>query len=146
MDHEPLTRRALARLLAGTALIASAPAVIGNRGASTGANALVAVLARFREDVLAAFRASELETLARVAHATASRLGASTLDAAAARIVGRRLDEIGSHAHARELHALVARNIRADYAAGRIESVAGWLLSRTELLIVAQTLRKPIGR
>lgn len=146
MDRKPLTRRAMAQVLAGAAVVASTPALVENPARPATTNALIEVLARFRKNVLAGFTAKEVERLAIAAHAAAAKDGIGTLEAAAVRIVGRSLDEISLLGGARELRSLVARNIRADYAADRIESVAGWFLSRTELLIVAQTVRKPTGR
>ncbi len=133
-----LTRRELARAAAGTALMAGTPLLV--REVS---DVLIDVLARFRNDVLAAFRADELETLATVAHEVAAGRGIATFESAAAAIAGRDVAALSSLSPD-ELRALIGRNVRRDFASDDVVNVGGWQLARTELLIVALTVRKPL--
>jgi hypothetical protein len=144
MGPKQITRRTIAQVLAGTAVVAGTPTLVRDHNRSTEGDAFTEVLAQFRDRVLAPFRASELDEIAAAAHETATKIGVTTITEAAAIIAGGDVDVMGSFKNAHELRSMIAKNVRADYANDDVVSVAGWVLSRTELLIVAMTLRRPL--
>lgn len=139
MPPRRITRRELAQAAAGTAILASTGVLVHESG-----GVLLGVLARFRNDVLAAFRASELETLATVAHDLAAKRGLETMEAVAAAVVGQDSAAVQSLSE-HELHSIIGRNVRADFERNDVVDVGGWQMARTEVLIVALTVRKPVG-
>lgn len=138
MRRKGVTRRALAQAAMGAAVLAGATELVRDSN-----HAFTDVLAQFRSHVLGAFRASDVEALAKAAHELVAEADIATVPAALAAITGQEVAMLAS-LNARELRSIIGRRIRADFERDEVVDVCGWQLSRTEVLIVAMTVRRPM--
>jgi len=135
-----MTRRGLAHAVAGASVLAGTltPRSDGSP------DQLMAVLADFRRRVLASFDAEDIHDLVVAGHKVLAQTGISDCEQLVLRLCGHTQADSPVVTSTGDLRAAIDNQIRHDFANGHMENVGGWMLSRTELLIVALTARKPL--
>jgi hypothetical protein len=139
MRSATVSRRTVTRSLIGSALVAAAPFPL-LRGYGTMPSSIPAsfneVLAQFERSAVAPFASDELVEVVAAGRQVASAAGIDDTASIVAHIIGGDLEALPPLS-ASEVRARLEQNIRADFAAGRVATAGGWILSRTELLILS---------
>lgn len=146
MRNTKISRRTATKALTGSALLAAAPFSF-MRGHDALQSSIPAsfseVLAQFQRRVIAPFASDELFELLAAGRELASATAVNDVATIAAQIIGGELEVMPSLSVA-EVRSRIEQNIRADFAAEHIVSVGGWILPRTELLILWLAGRSPV--
>jgi hypothetical protein len=147
MRSTKVSRRTATQALIASALLAAAPFSF-MRGHGALQSPIPApfgeVLAQFRRRVIAPFSVDELFELLAAGRELASATAVND-DATIAQLIGGELDVLTSLSEA-EVRSRIEQNIRADFAAEHTVTVGGWILSRTELLMVSLAGRPDVQR
>ena len=139
MRDAAVSRRSAMRSLIGSALAAAAPFPV-LRGHGTPLSSIPAsfneVLAQFQRGAVAPFASDELVEVVGAGREVAWAADIDDTASIAAHIIGGDLEALPPLS-ASDMRARLEQNIRADFAAGRVATAGGWILSRTELLILS---------
>jgi len=147
MRSTKVSRRTATQTLIASALLAAAPSSFmrGHGGLPSPIAAPFAeVLAQFRRRVIAPFSVDELVELLAAGRELASATAVND-DATITQLIGGDLDVLTSLSEA-EVRSRIEQSIRADFAAEHTVTVGGWILSRTELLVVSLAGRSDMRR